>query len=154
MKMHRDGYGPAHPAVNVKFYGSLDPQCVRERFGVPLKRAEEILQTVFEAHQADFWDTVLQIAADTFGPGTEVYSEGRSGGWAVVHGLPDDPEEWDETLVYNWERFERDVLALMRDLTSWDSIIETIEANDWAAPEEQDADEVTTRYQESLAGMR
>lgn len=38
----------------------------------------------------------------------QVYSEGRSGGWCVVHGLP-EIEEWDAIALGRWARFEKGV---------------------------------------------
>ena len=49
----------------------------------------------------------LQAAAeDIFGDRAKVYSEGRSGGWASVHGLP-PVESWDAIDVSRWARFCR-----------------------------------------------
>lgn len=37
---------------------------------------------------------------------TEVWQEGRSGGWLVVFGLP-DVDEWDAVLLAKWRKFEK-----------------------------------------------
>jgi hypothetical protein len=36
----------------------------------------------------------------------QVWSQGRSGGWAVVHGLP-DVDEWDAIMVAKWAKFAK-----------------------------------------------
>lgn len=55
---------------------------------------------------ADGWEQLQELAEEIWGKGTKVYSEGRSGGWAVVDGL-DDLEQWDAIALGKWRRFER-----------------------------------------------
>lgn len=45
-------------------------------------------------------------AEECFGPGVKVYSEGRSGGWAIVDGLPPF-DSWDAVMVAKWTRFAK-----------------------------------------------
>jgi hypothetical protein len=44
-------------------------------------------------------------------PVAKVYSDGRSGGWLVVHGLP-DVETWDAIALGRWAKFNK----MIRDL--------------------------------------
>lgn len=44
----------------------------------------------------------------------QVYSEGRQGGWCVVHGLP-DIESWDAIALGRWARFEKAVKAIAHE---------------------------------------
>lgn len=44
----------------------------------------------------------------------QVYSEGRQGGWCVVHGLP-DIEEWDAIALGRWARFAKGVTAIAQE---------------------------------------
>lgn len=52
----------------------------------------------------DNWDQLQTDAEEIWGLHVKVYSEGRSGGWAVVQGLP-DVETWDAVMVAKWARF-------------------------------------------------
>ena len=129
---HTDGhYGPAYPAVNVKVYGSIwtvhlpldlgssypvgHPELIEHHRSDPEFTRAWIKEHVSEAAlDAIFWDTcnfeweVLQDdATDIFdGYRVTVNSAGRSGGWAIVRGLP-DIENWDAVLLAKWRRFEK-----------------------------------------------
>ena len=53
------------------------------------------------------WDTAEDTARDVLcNNRVKVWSEGRSGGWAVVDGLP-DIDDWDAIMLARWRRFER-----------------------------------------------
>jgi hypothetical protein len=114
-----------HPAVNVKVYGSFEdawPEFVKDEGpdeGFTLEWIRENISD--ERLDAIFWDTCgnefeyLTMWAtsddDAIFPATKygrvtMGQEGRSGGWAVVYGLP-DIEEWDAVLLARWRKFER-----------------------------------------------
>ena len=140
VKMHREGYGFTRtPAINVKFYGHIDPELVADRLGCSLPRAETCLQYAGEtlAEMAeDFWD---DIARDIFGDESlkvKVYSEGRSGGWLIVKGLP-DIEYWDAIMLGKWRSLEVTLHNAIK-VPDFDYVIDLIETNEWhVEPEEE-----------------
>lgn len=118
VQTHSDHFGPQRPAVNVKVHQSLregyeefckDEGEVNAHFTLDwIERhvSDERLDDLFWLICEDEWGQIKQDAKDIFGPSVTVWSEGRSGGWAVVDGL-DDPEEWDAIALAKWRRFER-----------------------------------------------
>lgn len=50
------------------------------------------------------WEDAQSSAEDIFGKRAKVYSDGRSGGWLVVHGLP-PVESWDAIMLGKWSRY-------------------------------------------------
>lgn len=66
----------------------------------------EWLQPWWDAVAEQAWEDFEEIASEVFPTSVEVYSEGRSSGWLVVHRLP-DIEEWDAVALGRWRRFER-----------------------------------------------
>lgn len=50
----------------------------------------------------DGFEQLTEEAKEIFG-NVDVYQDGRSGGWAVIHGL-DDVESWDAIMVAKWGR--------------------------------------------------
>jgi hypothetical protein len=128
--IHSEGFGRrGHPAVNVKVqkFPSLD---LEERFGCSEEQAEKAGQFAFEAACQRFWEEVDDIAREIFGKHVKVYSEGRSGGWAVVNGL-DSIEEWDAVMLGKWHKFENTLKKEVEYLTSKDYVLQEIEANEW-----------------------
>lgn len=61
------------------------------------------------------WERLQEIADEIFDTPVRIYSEGRSGGWAVVHGL-DDEEEWTEKDRAQIEQFARDARTTADDI--------------------------------------
>jgi hypothetical protein len=155
VQMHADR-GHARPAVNVKVYRGIrdawDAFVKEERPEDPRFTLDWIEEHVSdEALDAIFWmqcendfeyfaayasdDDDAIFPAARYGRVT-VEREGRSGGWAVVDGLP-DIEEWDAILLARWRKFER----IARDIA--DSIpfqmLASIYMNDFEAwADEQD----------------
>lgn len=119
VEFHSDGFRPGRPAVNVKVYGRVDSDKVFEDArlnGVDDPRfepwyRERLEDDSFAEHYFEFacesgWEWLQTDAEDTFGKGVKVYSEGRSGGWAVVDGLPDF-DSWDAVMLAKWARFAK-----------------------------------------------
>jgi len=124
VSFHADGYGAGQPAVNVKV-----GEC---RYRIPLDRlaldpvagplsevayhelldqdtiADGVLvgDAAWEAACEQAWEALQTEAEAVFGPRVKVYQEGRSGGWAVVDGLPLF-DSWDALDLARWRRFER-----------------------------------------------
>ena len=138
IEFHRDGYGPMRPAVNVKVYHYPSVWDVMDDFDCSEETAEKALEYAFESAQYRFWEEAQEIAdwhlSNHFGK-VKVYSEGRSGGWLVVHGLAyrDEVEDyWDALDLTAWYAFEKAIRAEIKYLCSWEYIKEDIEANRWA----------------------
>jgi len=78
--------------------------------------SESAQDSWWQATCEDHFQQARDLAEDIFGPKVSVWQEGRSGGWLVVDGLPEDTDEWPEELRTNWFRFEEDVKALVADV--------------------------------------
>lgn len=109
--------GENMPCVNVKVYGSITPTIlaqVEQESGEQgfAEWAQAKLDTnsfpewECEAAFQSAWDMLQADVEEIFGKGVKVYSEGRSGGWAVVPGLP-PIESWDAIALSRWARFEK-----------------------------------------------
>jgi hypothetical protein len=143
VQTHRVGYTYTRcPAVNVKWYGfnSKWMKKLEEHFQIKDKDGEKRLEKALEYWQnsasEQFWDWAREDLLEyAFGKyhGLKVYSEGRSGGWLIVQGLP-DLETWDAVQLGKWHRFEKQIRL---SLDYWNTeegvnqIIEDIEANRW-----------------------
>jgi hypothetical protein len=94
-------------AVNVKDYSHYDLN------RGPL--SDDDVQTIYERTQEDFW-TLVQDVGHEHGF-REVYSDGRSSGYAVPQPQPMTDDMWEHELAAwvedKFRPFERDVLALM-----------------------------------------
>lgn len=124
--------GPGHPAVNVKVHGRFgDADAVMARFNCSETVAEKALEWCWESACEQFWEEAEEWVKDIFGHGAKVWQEGRSGGWAAVHGLA-DVEEWSGRDLLRWTRFARACAEEVRYLTSWEFIEELIDINEWA----------------------
>jgi hypothetical protein len=146
-------YGRSLPAVNVKVYkGPLDLddatwETVRSEAGVDQRFDREWVETNVSDSLMDslFWDTCQwnfeQIETDAeeiFGAyGVTVHHEGRSGGWAVVEGLP-DIDEWDAILIAKWGKFERWAKLIAADVPY--SMLVGIAINEFQVWAEADAE--------------
>ena len=140
VEMHREGYGFTRtPAINVKYYGrGIDPDRVADRLGCSPQRAELCLEYAGETLCEMFWEDAEDTARDIFGDKSlKVYSEGRSGGWLVVKGLP-DIEYWDAIMLGKWRSLEVRLQNEVKYLGEFDYVIDLIETNEWhVEPEEE-----------------
>jgi hypothetical protein len=124
-------YGADRPAVNVKVHRGIeyawqafseqenhDPRFTLEwiREHVSDETADAIFwmtcEYEFEALASYAADDPDAIFADY---GVTVEQDGRSGGWAVVVGLP-PIDEWDAVLLAKWRKFERIARATADDV--------------------------------------
>jgi hypothetical protein len=130
--VHSDGYGYAtHPAVNVKVHNlACTAKDVMAKFDCSEEQAHEALAFAYDSERRCFWAYWSETGNAYFREKVEVYSEGRSGSWLVVHGLP-PVEEWDAVMVSRWAKFENDVLADVEYRMSKQVMLEGIEANQW-----------------------
>jgi len=123
-------YGPQFPAVNVKIYAWPCSYKIAQKLNCSEEQAAKAIEFAIEAAQEMFWEEIRDTADLYLGKGTKVYSVGRSGGWAIVEGLP-DIDEWDAIQLSKWRRFEKSLKEEVKYRTSLDVIIEDIEANNW-----------------------
>lgn len=99
---HRDGFGPARPAVNVKVYTShqvmLPPGFERayDNGTTRLPEADRLINAAWDQLQERFWQDAAGMA-DSLGLGP-IEQEGRSGGWLV---LTDGRDPQDPTTLRN-----------------------------------------------------
>ena len=133
---HRGSQGL--PMINVKHHFWWDAICARYRGeGKPHEcsddedfwdwadnLAEEASRGYNESHPfyaAEYWareggwETATEDAKEIFDDHVQVYSEGRSGGWLVVHGIG-TPDEWDTEDMARWEQYEQYVKATVDGL--------------------------------------
>jgi hypothetical protein len=70
--------------------------------------SDMFLDELFWLMCGDGWDRLKDLAEEIWGPasGVSIGSEGRSGGWAVVDGLP-DVEDWDAVALAKWRKFAK-----------------------------------------------
>jgi len=124
---HRDRFGPRHPAINVKVrqWGYDAEQLMEDEPALDKVQAEAILQEVYTVHATGFWDDAQWKVEELWGRGLKVYQEGRSGGWLVVHGLP-DVDEWDGKMLMKWRSLEVWAKAEVKHRCSIEAIKETI----------------------------
>ena len=135
----RYNYGQGHiPCINVKLYRGrdstpeMDVDDIAEHFGCDRDTAERAAEYCDESAREQFWEEIPDTAKEIF-PGCEVYSDGRSGGWLVVHNLP-DVESWNAVTLGKWAKLCRIVRDEIKYLCSREYITEQIAANEWAKP--------------------
>lgn len=131
IETHSDGFRPSHPAVNVKDRSPYILPKLMAHFRCCEATALSAHETAFRWHQESFWDSAQEQADHHLGAGFKIYSEGRQGGWLVVHGLP-EVETWDAIRVSAWSRFAKAIRAEVDYQTGFEAIRDTIEANDLA----------------------
>lgn len=71
--------------------------------------------TAYEIARELGWEDAIDLAAEVLPQSTAVWSDGRSGGWLVVDGLP-DVESWDAIQLGKWARFVKGVQMILDDL--------------------------------------
>ena len=114
------------PMVNVKVYGGLR-EGLRDFQKYEPDADPRFTEEWIEEHCPDedgsrFWlacewgfETLQEEAREMFGRHVVVYAEGRSGGWAVVSGLP-PVDEWDAVALAKWRRYEKFARAEAADI--------------------------------------
>jgi hypothetical protein len=140
VRWHSDGFGPRRPAVNVKHWPDLGRDVEWSHFDgaesafhcwVRHALADDHTWHVAWMRGAEScWEMVESDAQEIFGSHVRVWSQGRSGGWAVVDGLPDF-DTWDATTTAKWGKFERYAQASARDLAY--QMVSTLYLNEWEA---------------------
>lgn len=139
IEFHSDYFGPVRPAVNVKIYADwrrvslpLDMGRYSDDQGKTWKNngtdagftvewieenvSEGAFETYFQLACENGWEALQDIAEEIYGKDAKVYSEGRSGGWAVVHGIDDDVDGWDAVALSKWRKFAKLARATADDV--------------------------------------
>jgi hypothetical protein len=139
VEFHRDNFGPERPAVNVKIYADwrrvplpLDFGRVSDDQGktwtevrsdpgftvdwIEAHVSEGAFETFYQLACENGWEYLQTIAEEIYGSGVTVYSEGRSGGWAVVDGIEDDVDSWDAIELGKWRRFAKAAREIADDV--------------------------------------
>lgn len=128
--------GRAVPAVNVKIHWYFPQENTIKIFAQ--MQAEfpgfnlAFVEALSESRRDGFWQMACDDAwhnleeytndgpddGPIFGRPVEVFSEGRSAGWAIVKGNPagDDPSQWDAVAVARWGRFAELARSLADDV--------------------------------------
>ena len=120
-----------YPAVNVKCRDWPTAVEIAKRLGCSEELAQKASELAYESAVEQFWHyRAPAVAEDRLGKEVEIFSEGRSSGWLVVHDLP-EIEEWDAPQLAKWHSFENGIEELMRDLGSLDTVCREIEENKW-----------------------
>ena len=107
--------GPYHPlpAVNVKCYNGLESVKLEELDGAHPDFTPEWIERClkdtqvwqwFDSAREYQWDYLQDVAREIFRGSVKVWSAGRSGGWAVVEGLPDFAS-WNAVDLARWRKF-------------------------------------------------
>ena len=121
------------PAINIKVYRlAWDSETLEKHFGCAPDVADKAAGYAFDSACEQFWENIPDVAREIFGP-CRVYSDGRSGGWLVVHDLP-DVDTWDAVMLSKWAKFSKAVKSEIAYQMSFGTIIESISANEWAKP--------------------
>ena len=128
VQFHRDGYGPSHPAINVKVRNGSLEQGVRAFHAANPEIPERFTENWIRANVPqdaldNWWNTACQSgfelaesdAQEIFGKHVKVYSEGRSSGWLIVEGLPDF-DTWNAPMLAKWAKFSRYCEAYVKDI--------------------------------------
>jgi hypothetical protein len=108
-----------------------DPEFTAEWVGENLD--EEAIDFYFWEACREGFEQLQEVAEDIwyedrgwYSP--KVWSEGRSGGWAVVDGLP-DVENWDAVMLGKWRRFTKYARAVADGVP--EQMMTTIYINRW-----------------------
>ncbi len=117
------------PAVNVKAYDTPSVYKIAEHFNCSEDQAGKACEFAFNSTCEMFWEQIGDTAEYHFGD-VNIWSAGRSGSWLVVEGLP-NIDSWDAVQLAKWRKFEREVKAEVKHITSFEAFADAIEANDW-----------------------
>lgn len=137
VEFHSDMGRELLPAVNVKVYRTFYDVKFPVDDAPDDLTLEWIEENVDEERLSWVWSFVCEgefeyyadWAKEIFqGYSISVEQEGRSGGWAVVRGLP-DLEDWDAVLLAKWRKFERIGRELARGIP--EQVVVTLGINEY-----------------------
>jgi len=172
IEFHSDGFRPSHPAVNVKVYDSLTNGYKKWRESNPDENPrftqDWIEEALMEAELGDLfwsicqfrWEDIENEAREIwdsrqYPPNNKhtinVYSEGRSGGWAVVSGINDDVDSWDAIEFNKWRRFAKFARATA-DGIMWD-VVDSIYYNEFEVWRDEQSELAAPNHPEGSYGQ-
>lgn len=155
VRFHGDGFRQGRPAVNVKHWPDIRTEIDWSEFDNSeafrswvldlVDKDDSLITTAWEVGCENCWESVQTDAEEAFretAPNgnmyVKVWSQGRSGGWAVVDGLKDF-EDWNAIDLSAWRRFEKwaqqDARNLAYEMVSflylnvWDQVREGMSAD-------------------------
>jgi hypothetical protein len=147
MKLRYLRSGVYLPAWNVKVHrrGVFDADEIRKHFKCSQEKAEKAVEWAWDSTQEQWWERAQESAKYHLGglhSKIKVESDGRSGGWCILNGLPEiydktDPIEdtFDEETLKGLAEFEKDILSEMNFyLDDRDGLEELIDVNGWCEP--------------------
>lgn len=163
IEFHSDGFRAGRPAVNVKVYASTrsitlplvlglsrpadapegtpftehrtDDGFTHEWIDEKLEADFDLGDFIFQSACESGWEWLTDQAQEIFGAGVKVYSEGRSGGWAIVDGIDDDVDSWDAIAVSRWGRFVKAARAAADDVPY--QMVTSLYMNEYEQEQEQ-----------------
>lgn len=112
IQFHSDMYRAAQPAINIKVRD--DPRKLTPYLAIGCDYRftwDWIDEHVSDDDQSEWWwdacnnlaGQLVEDAQENLFPGEKFYTEGRSGGWLVMHGYTrSDVEGWDAIMVSRW----------------------------------------------------
>jgi len=172
IEFHSDGFRPSHPAVNVKVYDSLTNGYKKWRESNPDENPRFTLDWIEENISDDrgndlFW-SICQLRWEDieneareiwdsrqYSPNNKhtinVYSEGRSGGWAIVSGINTDVESWDAIEFNKWRRFAKFARATA-DGIMWD-VVDSIYCNEFEIWRDEQSELAAPNHPEGSYGQ-
>lgn len=145
------------PAVNVKVYKGIESVTFPIALGQSKSIDSDVWETFYtddgfnvewieanmtDEEQSDYFTLTCAggfeylecLAEEIFSNRhVEVYADGRSGGWAIVEGLP-PIETWDAIMVARWSRFAKAARQVADDIPR--SMAELIYFNVWETRQE------------------
>ena len=146
IQTHQDGYRPSNPAINVKVRQlGVTAEQIAEHFQCSEQTAQRALNFAFESAKEQFWEQAKEFAAEVFGRDVTVYTEGRSGGWLTLHGLP-ELETWDARMVGKYARLAAWCRTEIEYRVSRKCLIDDIDANGWSKPGAEQYNFITTAH--------
>lgn len=139
VQMHSDMGRTQHPAFNIKVrqgpesvtlpieLGSVADTVdgpMRKIFTDPEFTLDWIEENVGPGDKNGIWENVCEANYDyakqqleeLFSLDVSISTEGRSGGWMVIDGLPEDISEWDDELRRQWVEAGEIVKACVEDV--------------------------------------
>ena len=173
IEFHSDGFRDRKPAVNVKVYSSLtsgfqkwqqdnpdeDPEFTLDWIeeNISDDRSSDIFWSMCQIRWEDVeWEAREIWNSRQYPPNNRhtinVYSEGRSGGWALVDGIDTDVEGWDASEFNKWKRFAKFARATA-DGIMWD-VVDNIYHNEFLVEKEAAYDEAIHTEPNFPEGLR
>lgn len=124
---HSDRHSGYRPMICIKAHKFPSVWDVLKHFKMSEKDAEKVLQSIFESAQERFFEDIMEVIHDIYGPRAKFYTAGN-GGWLYVENGPYERfSEWDAIELMKWRRLELWCKREIEFLCSWEYIKEEID---------------------------